>query len=119
MKYSLPTETGGGTHTGLNTERSHADTIQDQKHRCQWHVAVELRMTHTSHILYMIGLVWISYKIFLIGLMLKSMQIEIKPHTGKQTTKKPTTNRCIFRIFFCLFVCHLLLHWFWQSWREI
>lgn len=102
MKYSLPTETEGGTHTGLNTERSHADTIQDQKHRCQWHVAVELRMAHTSHILYMIGLVWISYKIFLIGVMLKSM-LKKKPHnqTNNQT-KNP--NRCIFINFFvCLF----------------
>lgn len=39
----------------------------------QWHVAVELRVIDTFHILYMFGLVWISYKnVFLSFIIIKS-----------------------------------------------
>lgn len=46
-----------------------------------------------------------------------NVEINAKKHASKQTKKTP--NRCIFINFFCLFVCRLLLHWFWQNWREM
>lgn len=69
MKYSRPTETGErNTHRTNYREIPCCWSNRISYHTRpealeQWHVAVRLKMTDTSHILYMFGLVWISYEI--------------------------------------------------------
>lgn len=79
MKYSLPTGTGErNTHrTGYRkipccwSSQMSYHTRPEASY--QWHVAVELRVIDTFHILYMFGLVWISYKnVFLSFIIIKS-----------------------------------------------
>lgn len=72
MKYSLPTETGKRNTHRTNyrkipccwSNRTSLHTWPEASE--QWHVAVELRVTDTSHILYMFGLVRVSYKIIIL-----------------------------------------------------
>lgn len=67
-------------------------------------------MADASHILYMFGLVWISYKIFLWSVVI------IKKSKGKKKEEKQ--KRC-FRInFFFLLHVSRSMH-FWQVWREM